>query len=53
METREIGLVHVFAHELFHYLRRSRQIPGRNGENEADQFALAIEDEFRRRFTHR
>ena len=31
---------------------RSRQIPGRNGENEADQFALAIEDEFRRGSTH-
>jgi hypothetical protein len=48
METREIGLVHVFAHEVFHFLHRSRQIPGRNGENEADQFAVAIEDEFRR-----
>jgi hypothetical protein len=47
METREIGLVHMFAHEVFHFLHRSRQIPGRNGENEADQFAVAIEDEFR------
>jgi hypothetical protein len=51
METREIGLIHVFAHEVFHFLHRSRQIPGRNGENEADQFAVAIEDEFRRNST--
>jgi hypothetical protein len=51
METREIGLVHVFAHEVFHFLHRSRQIPGRNGENEADQFAVAIEDEFRKAST--
>jgi hypothetical protein len=51
METRETGLVHVLAHEVFHFLHRSRQIPGRNGENEADQFAVAIEDEFRRNST--
>jgi hypothetical protein len=41
----------VFAHEVFHFLNRSQQIPGRNGENEADQFAVAIEDEFRRNST--
>ena len=27
METRETGLVHVFAHEMFHFLHRSRQSP--------------------------
>ncbi len=48
METRELALVHVFAHETFHFLRHSRQIPGRNGENEADRFAVEIEAEFRR-----
>jgi hypothetical protein len=49
METRAIALVHIFAHEAFHYLRRSQQIPGRNRENEADQFALSIEATFRER----
>jgi hypothetical protein len=48
-ETRAIGIVHVFGHEMFHFLRHSRQIPGRNGENEADQFALSIETTFRER----
>lgn len=49
LESREIAIVHVFAHEIFHFLRRSRQIPGRNGENEADQFALSVESIFRER----
>jgi hypothetical protein len=49
METRAIALVHIFAHEAFHFLRRSQQIPGRNRENEADLFAVSIEATFRER----
>jgi hypothetical protein len=49
LETRQIAIVHVFGHEMFHFLRRSRQIPARNGENEADQFALSVESMFRQR----
>ncbi|MGD0174380.1 MAG: hypothetical protein ABSC61_08110 [Anaerolineales bacterium] len=33
------AIVWVLAHEAFHFLRRSRQIPGRNTEIEADRFA--------------
>jgi hypothetical protein len=33
------AVVWVGAHEAFHFLRRSRQIPGRNGEIEADAYA--------------
>jgi len=35
------GLVWLLAHEGFHFLRRSRQVPGRNTEIEADAFAEA------------
>ncbi len=47
MRNRVEAVVHVLAHECFHFLRHSRQIPGRNRENEADQFALAAVDRFR------
>jgi len=33
------GLVWIVAHEAFHFLRHTRQIPGRNTEIEADHFA--------------
>ena len=46
MLSRVEAVVHVLAHEVFHFLRHSRQIPGRNGENEADQFAMAAVDRF-------
>jgi hypothetical protein len=47
MRNRVEAVVHLLAHECFHFLRHSRQIPGRNRENEADQFALAAVDRFR------
>jgi hypothetical protein len=40
MSNRVEGVVHVAAHEFFHFLRHSRQIPGRNSETEADRFAV-------------
>jgi hypothetical protein len=33
------AIVWILAHEAFHFLRRTRQIPGRNTEIEADRFA--------------
>lgn len=33
------AIVWILAHEAFHFLRRTRQVPGRNTEIEADRFA--------------
>jgi hypothetical protein len=48
LRTMQEGIVFVGAHEVFHFLRHSRQIGGRNGENEADEFAFGQLTEFRR-----
>ena len=48
LATVQEGIVFIGAHEVFHFLRHSRQISGRNGENEADEFALGQLSEFRR-----
>jgi hypothetical protein len=39
VRTMDEAIVWVLAHEAFHFLRRTKQIPGRNTEIEADQFA--------------
>lgn len=49
MRDRSEAVVHIAAHEFFHFLRHSRQITGRNTEIQADQFALARVAEFRLR----
>lgn len=41
------GVVWIFAHEIFHYLRRTRQIPGRNNEIQADAYGDALLEAFR------
>src|SRR6266566_9391028 len=41
------GVVWIFAHEAFHWLRKTGQIPGRNNEIEADAFADQILGKFR------
>ena len=48
-ELRDIdeGVVWVLAHEAFHFLRKTRQVPGCNTEIEADAFADRMLDEFR------
>jgi hypothetical protein len=48
LQTIQEGIVFVGSHEVFHFLRHSRQIAGRNGENEADQFAFGQLNDFRR-----
>jgi hypothetical protein len=40
LTTISEGIVFIVGHEGFHFLRRSKQIPGRNIESEADAFAL-------------
>lgn len=42
------AVVWIFAHEAFHWLRKSGQVPGRNTEIEADAYADAQLEEFRR-----
>ncbi len=37
--TLDEGIIWIVAHEAFHFLRRTHQIPGRNTEIEADRFA--------------
>ena len=41
------GVVWVFTHEAFHWLRKTGQIPGRNNEIEADAFADQMLGKFR------
>lgn len=38
LQSLDEGIVWVLAHEAFHFLRRTKQIPGRNTEIQADQF---------------
>ena len=39
VETLDSGIAWILGHESFHFLRKTRQIPGRNTEIEADAFA--------------
>ncbi len=41
LQTVGQGVVWIVAHEAFHFLRRTRQVPGRNTEIDADAFADA------------
>ena len=41
------ALVFLVAHEAFHYLRKTRQVPGRHGEIGADAFALKMLERYR------
>jgi hypothetical protein len=41
------AVVWIFAHEAFHWLRKTAQIPGRNTEIEADAYADAALEDFR------
>jgi hypothetical protein len=46
-ETRAIAIVHLYGHEMFHFLWRMKQLPGGNREDEAGEFALSVEAAFR------
>ena len=47
LRSEEEVLVFLVAHEVFHYLRRTRQVEGRHGEIEADAFALKALEQYR------
>lgn len=47
LDNASEAAVWIVAHEMFHYLRATRQIPGRNTEIEADALADQILREFR------
>jgi hypothetical protein len=42
LRDQDEALVWIIAHEVFHYLRRIRQIDGKNGEIEADRYAEVV-----------
>ena len=42
LKSEDETLVFLVAHEAFHYLCKTRQVPGRHGEIEADAFALKM-----------
>ena len=45
--TKEEAFVWLAGHEAFHWLRHSRQIPGRNVETQANRYGFAWLDEWR------
>ena len=47
LRSEDEVLVFLLAHEAFHYLRKTKQVPGRHGEIEADAFALKILEQYR------
>lgn len=47
VQTLDEAIVWIVAHEAFHWLRKTHQIPGRNTEVEADAFADRKLQEFR------
>jgi hypothetical protein len=46
--TQEEGIIWIVAHEAYHFLRRTKQVLGRNTEIEADKFADEQLDSLRR-----
>lgn len=48
LATRDEGIVFIVAHEAFHFLRRTRQVPCVNNEIQADAFAVEKLEEWRR-----
>jgi hypothetical protein len=47
ISTEDEAVVYIVAHEMFHYLRRTKQIEGRNTEIEADGFSLELLERYR------
>jgi hypothetical protein len=47
LRSEDKVLVFLVAHEVFHYLRKTRQVEGRHGEIEADAFALKLLEQYR------
>lgn len=51
LDTLDEALVWIVAHESYHFLRRTRQVPGRNAEIEADRFSDEALEHFREGWT--
>ena len=47
LETLDEAVVWILSHEAYHFLRRTRQVPGRNAEIEADRFSDEALEHFR------
>ena len=47
-KNKEEIAIHVAGHEVFHFLRRSKQIPGRNGNPQANLFGMKWLEEWRK-----
>ncbi|MDP9411006.1 MAG: hypothetical protein M3P70_10995 [Actinomycetota bacterium] len=47
LDNLDEAIVWIVAHEAYHYLRKTRQIPGRNVEIDADRFSDEALDHFR------
>ena len=57
MEIEKFGdlddmAVWLFGHEIYHWLRKDRQVAGRNTQNQADMFGLKLLREFKGRRKH-
>jgi len=48
IDTQSEAIVFIGAHECYHWLRKTRQVPGRQDEAHADAFAVAKLEEYRR-----
>ena len=47
LKSEDEVLMFLVAHEAFRYLRRTKQVPGRHGEIEADAFTLITLEQYR------
>ena len=47
LDNEDEALVYIIAHEAFHYLRRTRQVEGKNVEIDADRYAEDMLERFR------
>jgi len=48
LDTLDEGVVWILGHEAFHFLRKTRQVQGRNVEWQADAFAGSLLEDWRR-----
>ena len=53
LDTLDEAIVWIVAHESYHFLRRTRQIPGRNAEIDADLFSDEALEHFREGWAYR
>jgi|SRR5215212_3004017 hypothetical protein len=47
LQDEHEAIVYILAHEMFHLLRRTRQVPGKNVEIEADRYGVQVLEAYR------